>query len=430
MNPILYFIYQFLKILVKTVYRIFFSHTTLIKAERLKFDHPAIVVSNHPNTLLDPLNVASRVKKVVFFLANAGLFKHPILGRILNTFYCIPIERPQDVGGRRIKNDDNFARCDAFLKGGGCLYIAPEGTSDPERKIRRIKTGTARIALSAESKSDFSLNLAIIPVGLTYSAFTDFRSEVLVNVGAPIPLADYQEDYAREPKETVRQITAKIEESLQQLTLHTTDHAQEQLLYRLEIIQTNEAPTDKVKSFHRLQATLQNIQALPQEQQKELEVTAETYFQQLADWNINDQATKGRPSSPLKFLLGFPFFLYGWLNNYLAFSIPAWLAKKLNLFIGYTSTVKILGGLLTIPIFYTLQTYLVYRMGGDGWIALIYLASLLPFGWLAWQFRKQWKQWQKSRRFQRLSNKQQQQLLEKRQMLLSQVEAFSTLTAR
>ena len=79
--------------------RIFYSKYTVINGDRLKFKNPAIVISNHPSTLMDPLNVGISVPKQVSFLANASLFKSPVTGTFLNQ-YCIPIERPKDVGGR------------------------------------------------------------------------------------------------------------------------------------------------------------------------------------------------------------------------------------------------------------------------------------------------------------------------------------------
>ena len=79
---------------------------------------------------------------------------------------------------------------DKHLIDGGCIYIAPEGTSVVERRVRTIKTGTARIALSAENKSDFNLGTTIIPVGLSYTAPLNFQNEVLLNVGqSPIEVS-------------------------------------------------------------------------------------------------------------------------------------------------------------------------------------------------------------------------------------------------
>ncbi len=428
MNPILYLFYQFLKILVKTIFKIFFSKTTIIHPERLRFDHPAILVSNHPNTLLDPLNVACRTKKMVFFLANAGLFKHPIMGRLLNTLYCIPIERPQDVNGRRINNQDNFARCDAFLAGGGCLFIAPEGTSVPERRIRRIKTGTARIALSAERQHDFSLDLAIVPVGLTYTAPANFRSRVTLNVGEPLRLADYKAAYQADTFKTAKAITRDLQSRLESLVLHTEDDATEQLLRRLEEVLATEAPLEDAAILQRAQSILADLRTLDPTEKEALQQEAEHYFSALEKQGTNDAAVYKSSVNILEILLGVPFFLYGWINNWLAFGIPGWIAKRLNLFVGYDSTVKTLAGLFTVPIFYGLQSWGVTKISGEALWGWIYLASLLPMGWLAWRYRGRWRQWRAQQRFSQMAAAQQKALKQQRQSLSQRIQQIAQKT--
>lgn len=408
MNWILYYLYILLRLLVKAVLGIFFSKTTLLNSERLNFDHPAIMVSNHPNTMLDPLNVACRVKKIVFFLANAGMFRNPIAAAILNKLYCIPIERPQDIRPgdgpeKRIKNTESFARCDQFLGGGGCLYIAPEGTSKMERHVRRIKTGTARIALSAENKRDFSLNLAIIPVGVTYSSPTHFRSDVVVNVGTPIRLSDYKEEYAKDSFKTAHLITKEIAEQLKTLSIDTEDEKEDALLLGIDTLQQNQEPLSAEKAFFRSQENLKKLRQIEAEPKEKISKEIAVYFSELEKRKINDQAVYGvKKANWWTLILALPVFLYGWINNFVAFYLPAVLARKLKLYIGYTSTVKVLTSLFTVPIFYGLQTWLVATLCHNTWLTWIYLLSLLPLGWLAWEYRKMALQALRQRRFNQL----------------------------
>ena len=76
---------------------------------------------------MDPFNVVARSKRVVYFLANASLFKHPVADRLLRTLYCIRVERVQDVSDRPLQNEKAFEQSINFLGKGGCLYVAPEG---------------------------------------------------------------------------------------------------------------------------------------------------------------------------------------------------------------------------------------------------------------------------------------------------------------
>ena len=66
-----------------------------------------------------------------------------------------------------------------------------------------IKTGVAIIALGAEAKYNFELDLSIVPIGLNYSNPHNFKSDVFVNIGKPIKVSDYKDIYLKDPKEGV-----------------------------------------------------------------------------------------------------------------------------------------------------------------------------------------------------------------------------------
>lgn len=434
MNPILYIIYQFLKRLTKTVFGIFFSKTTVINKEVLKFDNATILVSNHPNTLLDPLNVAARVDSVVFFLANAGLFEVPVLGPILSKLYCIPIERQKDVNGRVVRNTESFERCDDFLTNGGCLYIAPEGSSVMEYRLRNLKTGTARIALRAEAKNNFQLGLTVLPVGLTYSDPTNFRSEVVVNAGNPIKVADYQTLFEEDSFKAARKLTQDLQIVLGNLLYNTHDDAEEFFIKKIETILENEDPKEPEERFFRTKKYINSTRELKNDDldsYNQLNHQFNLYFTDIQRLNLNDKAIATTHQSQKDWnkisllILGFPFFFYGYVNNFLAFYIPGLIARKLNLYIGYTSTIKALAGLLTVPLFYGIQIWL-----NSPAITILYAISLLPMGWLAWKYLKFAKQYFKNTKAIRLWKKGDQKmhnLIETRKSLLKSLTSISSV---
>ncbi len=396
MNPLLRGIYRFLKLLTRLILAIFYPDTTIINGERLVFRNPAIVVSNHPNTLIDAVRTASLVKRQVFFLANWGLFKTPFQNWFFNTFYCIPIKRPQDVSsGVVLKNDDAFDRCDEHLGNGGVLYIAPEGTSFIERRLRPIKTGTARIALSAEDKKDFNLDLSILPVGLTYSDSHLSGTRLVVNVGEPISLKPFAEDYRKDTFGTVRKLTALLEERMKGLLLQSRNDEEDALLRKLERILSSENRSG-TWLFYKSQALLTMIQSAEKATLDRLRTTTHQYFGKLRFYHLEDEviaeATGYRSGAPLIFrlmglVIGAPLFLYGLVNNFLAAFTPVLIANKVNLYIGYMSTVKVLSGILSFPLFYYIQCKVFMALFpeiGVGW----YLLSLPISGFFA---RRYWK---------------------------------------
>ena len=117
------------------------------------------------------------------------------------------------------RNDDSFARCRAELAAGGALALFPEGVSHSDPQLRPLKTGAARIALSAEAEHDGKLGVTIVPVGLYYERKTMFRSSVLLAVGEPLAVAPLLADYTRDERAAVTALTETIDARLDEVVL-------------------------------------------------------------------------------------------------------------------------------------------------------------------------------------------------------------------
>lgn len=409
-NFVLYGIYQFLKLLVRIALALYYPQTRVTGREHLKLKGPTLLTTNHPNTLIDALNGASRVDEQVFFIVNASLFQTPFQRWFFTTFYCIPIERPQDTKGRQINNKEAFAQCNDHLRKGGHLFIAPEGTSVLERQLRPLKTGTARIGFSAEQENGFQLGVRILPVCFNYEKPNKFGTRLLVNVGEPILFNDFEAAYAADARQTVKRVTGLLEDRMRRLLIDTHGEEEDRLVRCLETVLRNEIPDHQEAQFHRtkrLIASLRRIQLERPEEYRAFNKQVDAYFAQLDRQELDDRvlsrAVNDRPirlrTAALGLLLGLPAFLYGLINNFFPYFIPKWINRRLNLYIGYHATVKILAGLLTFPLFYSLQTWLIASLAA--WpLPLLYFISLIPLGYFAHWYpdlfrnvraRRQWK---------------------------------------
>ncbi len=422
-GPFMAALFLVLRRLVRLVLRIFYPNVTVIGKERLDFKESAIVISNHPNTLMDPFQIASRVRKQVFFLANAGLFATPFTNWFFSTFYAIPIKRKQDKGGPGINNEDSFAKCDKFLGAGGVLYIAPEGGSNMERRLRPFKTGTARIAFSAIQQKE-GLDLSILPIGLNYDKPNRFRSRLLVNVGEPIKVREWQAKYEENPKETVRTLTEELEIKTRALLIDTGDSALEGIHRQLEAILRNEFPLGVEAEFDRSQQLairLKEKKAKEESYYEALEAEVTTYTGILDSHGVDDQAVKqsakSRSGQGIGLLLGLPIFLYGAINHLFVAGIPALLARKIDIYIGYQATIKAIAGLVTVPLFYFLQFKWVAWSFGSDW-AWVYLLTLPLFAWVAWQYWEGWQLFRRGQSFQQLAETEKERIVQQRQTLL------------
>jgi 1-acyl-sn-glycerol-3-phosphate acyltransferase len=424
MNPILYLIYQFLKLLTKLFLRVYYPNAERINLHHLKYKGGSILVSNHPNTLVDPLNAACRVPKIVHFLANAGLFKTKFSNWFFNTFFCIPVERPEDTKGKPLNNKAAFAKSHAFLASGGCLFIAPEGGSEMEPRIRPFKTGTARIALGAEASADFQLGLRIMPVGLSYEHPERFRSHMTVNAGKPIMVKDYQAAYEENTIAAARLLTKDLEEQMRSLTIDLKDEAEEQVIVPLKKMLRNSHPLPTGEHFQRSKRLIEAYRTWAEKQpdaRAAFDGQLQQYQSKLEQLKTSDKAVAKPPKALLLRLLAFilllPVFLYGWLNSILPFATVRLISKKVDIFIGYQTTVRVLSGLLLFPIFWAIQTIIVAQLCP---YALWYLLSL-PFS--AWFALRYWEEAAELLAQLRISSKTVRQPLQKqRETLMDHIE--------
>ena len=203
--------------------RLYYPRRAIEGAERIPAGQPLVFVLNHPNGLLDPLVLRVATGRPARFLAKSSLFGNP-LGRLaMDAFDSIPVYRPRDVGPETAaqRNEESFARCRAELARGGCLALFPEGTSHSDPQLRPLKTGAARIALSAQAEQEQrgASGVAIVPVGLYYPRKVRFRSSVLLVVGEPIAVAPLLDDYRRDERAAVEALTTQIDARLDEVVL-------------------------------------------------------------------------------------------------------------------------------------------------------------------------------------------------------------------
>ena len=109
------------------------------------------------------------------------------------------------------------------------LFFA-EGTSYYELKLREIKTGTARIALSYEDLKDFNGSLKIIPIALDYSDSIQFRSIVSITICKAIDVQDYKEAFLKDEFNAVQELTEDIRKEFAEIVPQTSGKEQEEFL--------------------------------------------------------------------------------------------------------------------------------------------------------------------------------------------------------
>ncbi len=437
MKYLMSFVYLLLKAILKPALYLYHRRIVIVGKKILrKHQGPCILVTNHPATLLDPLNAAAAVPHQVHFLANAGLFKTPFGKWFFSTFYCIPVQRYEDTGGKPLNNEQSFAAARSFLASGGCLFIAPESTSLPVKHLRKLKTGTARIGLSAEAAHDFRLNLVVQPIGLHYDNSRKFRSRLLMNVGRPLPFAPFREMYERDPRRAVRAFTDALQEHMSRLVLNTRDQEEEELIPLAEEMLQTEGKQSMPEQFKHMRKLIENWHRLRDEEPQAwaaFRQKAQQLQEMLRQYKLRLHSLKaGRatPRSMFLLLLGLPPALYGFLNNALPAIAVCRLSHKLNRDPSYEPTFKFVIALIAFPLCYGLQTWafakfvpLLFPLATHAHAPLYYLLSLIPAGIFYEWYAERLQNFLSGLRYQRLLSTRTEQMIAL-QLLVEEVKSL------
>ena len=360
--------YEYLRWMARIGAGIFHKRLLHIGADKVARKGPQILAVNHPNTLMDVLLTVSYVKGRHHFLANASLFKHPLVDKILRYCWCIPIRRTKDTSALKVDNAASFREAIKHLKQDGKILIAPEGTSYLYRRVRPLKTGTARIALAAELVNRFRLGLTIQPVGQTYYKAPYIGAEARVEYGTPIVVADYKTLYLKDKKAAAQQLTHDLEQRLRDLTVHTRDERTAEVLAPLhELWQAQQRGRTRLEEqYDAERAIAEHLERLRDHDAaafEELRSELLAWHSEVVAQGVTIQQlylSLGKRSQWwLECLLLSPLALFGAVNHFLPHLLPLWIVNRVRIYRGYYSTIKVLTGLFTYPIFYTLQIALV-----------------------------------------------------------------------
>lgn len=219
-------LHRLIRFAILTLVRLYYPHIEIRGGNHDTAAGPVIFVLNHPNGLLDPLLLMTKSPRPISFLAKSTFFANPIVRLCMDAFDALPVFRQRDrglAGGPEgngfTSNENTFARCRALLRQNKALALFPEGTTHSETKLLPLRTGAARIALSAEAEANWQLGVRIVPVGLWYQNKTRFRSAALLVVGEPFTLDEYAALYTAQPRQAVQALTQRIGQSLNAVVL-------------------------------------------------------------------------------------------------------------------------------------------------------------------------------------------------------------------
>lgn len=392
-------LYNIIKIIAITGLKTFFRKISTHNNSIIPKKGPIIFVCNHPNLIIDAWLVGMTCNRRLYFLAKSTIFRGKVLSWILSKLGLIPVYRKQDGNGDTTKNKDTFIKAYGILEKKGSFLIFPEGISVAERKLNKIKTGAARIGFGAMVNNEWNLDVTIIPVGLSYENIIKFKSEVTIKYGLPIKIADYKNDYIANEVQTVKMVTNKIEDAITNLTTNVRTLEHEEIVDALELIYKKELMRDlglstknKTDEFSITKQLIDGVEWYFQHQPSKVEkfkMMFKSYKEKLDLLGLKEEYIESNIKSItlidrfyiyLYIVIGFPFYVYGLLNNYIPYKVPRWLAQKFTRAKSEIASAKLLSGMVVFVFYYILLIYMFSRLVNENALTIVYALTIIPSG--------------------------------------------------
>jgi len=386
-------LYHILKIPLIPTWKTYFKSIHFHNKSAIPSSGPVILAVNHTSAFMDPILIAVLSKRTFHFLARGEAFNSRFSSAFYSNLNMLPLYRPETSPNDIHKNKFAFQKCFTHLKEGKAIMMFPEGFSESGRKIRPIKSGIARLALGAEEQNDFNLNLKIIAVGLNYSNPHIFRSDVFINIGSPILVSDFKEDFEINEKKAYNALTAAVKQSLEECTVVINDERLYQFISHVEKIYQYRLDKNQqgLKKFMLSKEIVEKVEVFSNkspEKFKEMEVRLSNYIQRLKRLKIKDnRILEGRIKTSFILnstilTLGFPVFLCGFILNIIPFSLTSYVIKKIKVREDFIGSLRSIAGMFIFLIFYILTSVMVGIATSWYW-GIAFGLILYPFGILA-----------------------------------------------
>lgn len=206
-------LYNLLSPLVQFGCRCHYNRFDVHGLNNLPSDGAYIIAPCHQQALMEPLAVLCFSPKPPVFLARADIFRRPTLRAILTFLKIMPVYRIRDGQDQLGRNKEIFDRCRDVLLDGSPLCLMAEGRHNNRHHLLNMGKGMFRIA----GETQLALGdhpLYIVPTGIDFDDYERPYSNLVVNIGKPIPVQPFMETYRDNEAQALNQMRDALTEAL------------------------------------------------------------------------------------------------------------------------------------------------------------------------------------------------------------------------
>lgn len=382
----------------------YFRRSQIKNAKYVQVKGPVIIAMNHPNAFMDPISfTVHSFPPRVYYLARGDAFKKGIVTVLLESLGIIPIFRIQDGGKEGLKkNDETYERVNALLKRNKKIIVFAEGLCVQERRLRPLKKGVPRMVFGAVEANDLK-DLTVVPVGVNYSDPDQFRSDVFFNVGKPLKVADYWENYKAAPAKTMNQFLTDLAPRMKELIVHINHKHNERLVEHIEDVYKYKYFKKHHYQFNNLEHSfnfstkvvevINKAEETKPEDVKALYEKTKHYFNSLKkhhlrDWLINPAKQKHINYihfvvRVLVLLVSLPLYLVGLIGNYVPYKLTHLITSKKVKLVEFKASFYMGIGAALFLLYYPIQFFIIKAFVPHVWWALFIIGLFILGGFIS-----------------------------------------------
>ncbi len=330
----------------RQVYKLYYKKIELKGTEKIKRGEAVIVAPNHQNALMDAMALVTRLPFQPIFLARADIFKSKFVISLLNSLKILPIYRIRDGISSLGKNEEIFDQSSFILENRyNPMCMFPEGNHGDKRRLRPLVKGIFRIAFQSQAEHGTKPYTKIIPAGIDYSHYQKFQQSLLIQIGNPVEVSEYWEEYQENQAKAINSLRNRLAEEMRKVMIDIkSDEYYDTIMglrpfYRSEMVKRLKISSNKLSDYFITDKKLiQNIENTIEKDEpkiKKLDELFKKYASQRDKLNFRDWVFKKKSYSVsgniLLLILGIvlsPILLLGFLGNWPHYIFPPGSQKK------------------------------------------------------------------------------------------------------
>jgi glycerol-3-phosphate O-acyltransferase/dihydroxyacetone phosphate acyltransferase len=380
---------RFLKYIVPPfTFRVFFRRIFYSNLKKVPLEKPLLFVGNHQNSFMDGILVGSYLPQPIHFTMRADMFRKPFARFCLRELNVTPVYRIEEGLENVHKNLETFTEIYDILRKNGNFIMFSEGICIQEKRLHKLRKGTARLAFGAQEK--YGLDVNIIPVGINYTYPAKFRKEVMINFSDPFSITELKDAYKARPARALLTFNEKCEASLKKEVIIIEDPENDWLAEQLLTMERHNLvlpffqwrfDTDDRRILEKTLADKINHLARSNgDEMENLKGKVIEYTDKLRSVGLkDDNFARKLDWGFLRYfaiVTGFPLFLAGYITNLIPFIVPRTICDKLIRDLRFYSSVYISSGTVLYLIYF--PVLLILAAVFAGWTGFL-LGLLVPF---------------------------------------------------